>query len=378
MAMVLAPRERQAGERRVALVPAMVKSYLQAGLQVVVETGAGKLAGFTDDAYREAGAKIARDMPWEEASLCLTIHGVESESIAALSPGAAVVGLLAPDSDAFPRDAYEKAQVRAFALERLPRISRAQSMDALSSQATAAGYRAALLAAEALPRFLPMLTTAAGTIRPARVLVIGTGVAGLQAIATIRRLGAVVEAYDVRTAAKEQVESLGARFIATGVGAEAEGGYARELTEEEKSQQAEILARHVATANALITTASVPGRPAPRIISKAMVESMAPGAVIVDLGASGGGNCELTKPGKTTVHAGITLVGPTNPASGVAYHASEMYARNGYNFVAPWFGKNGALNIPAGDEIYIASLVSGALPDAEASAGAQTEEEGSS
>lgn len=378
MAMVLVPRERQAGERRVALVPGMVKSYLQAGLQVVVEAGAGKAAGFMDDAYRETGAKIARDVPWKEAALCLTVRGLEIESITTLSPGTAVIGLLAPDSADFPRDAYEQARVNAFALERLPRISRAQSMDALSSQATAAGYRAALLAAAALLRFLPMLTTAAGTIRPARVLVIGTGVAGLQAIATVRRLGAVVEAYDVRAAAKEQVESLGARFVATEVGAEAEGGYARELTAEEKARQAEVLARHVAMANALITTAAVPGRPAPRIISKAMVESMAPGSVIVDLGASGGGNCEFTKPDKTTVHAGVTLIGPTNPASGVAYHASEMYARNGYNFVAPWFGENGVLSIPAGDEIYIASLVSGALPGAGAPADAPPEKEESS
>jgi NAD(P) transhydrogenase subunit alpha len=233
----------------------------------------------------------------------------------------------------------------------VPRISRAQSMDALSSQAAVAGYKAALIAANALDRFLPMLTTAAGTIRPAQVLVIGVGVAGLQAIATAKRLGAIVEAYDVRAATKEQVKSLGAKFIDTGVSAEGAGGYARELTAEEKQKQQEVLDARIALADAVITTAGVPGRPAPRIVSRAAVERMKPGAVIVDILAENGGNCELSRAGETVQHGAVRILGPINLPAQLAYHASEMYARNLYNFLSPAI-KAGALAVDFNDEVF--------------------------
>ncbi|MGA7964965.1 MAG: NAD(P) transhydrogenase subunit alpha [Gammaproteobacteria bacterium] len=364
MALLFVPREQRGDEKRVALTPAQVARYRALGIEVVIERGAGTAAGFTDAAYREADARIAAKPLYAEADAVLTVRGLDAEAIAELKRGVAVVGLLAPYAEDFPVDAYRKAGALAFALEKVPRISRAQAMDALSSQAAVAGYRAALLAAIELPRFFPMLTTAAGTVRPARVLVIGAGVAGLQAIATARRLGAIVEGYDVRAAAREQVESLGARFVDVGVSAEAEGGYARELTAEEKAEQAEALGRHIAKSNVVITTAAVPGRPAPKIITKQMVEGMEAGSVIVDLAAVGGGNCELTQPGKTTRHKGVSILGPTNPAAALAGHASELYAQNCYNFVAPWFGEAGVLAIPADDEVYTASLVAGELPSA--------------
>lgn len=371
--ILLVPRERMGDEKRVAVAPAQVARYGGLGIEVVVERGAGTAAGFTDAAYKEAGATIAAKPDWGAADVVLTVRGLDAGSISELKRGAAVVGLLAPYAEDFPGAAYREAGVLAFALEKLPRISRAQTMDALSSQAAAAGYRAALLAAVELPRFFPMLTTAAGTVRPARVLVIGAGVAGLQAIATARRLGAIVEGYDVRAAAREQVESLGARFVDVGVSAEGEGGYARELTEEEKAEQAEALGRYIAKSNVVITTAAVPGRPAPKIVTKKMVEGMDAGSVIVDLAAVGGGNCELTQPGKTARHKGVSIVGPTNPAAALAGHASELYAQNCYNFVAPWFGEEGRLAIPADDEIYVTSLVAGELPGAPQQSSTDTE-----
>lgn len=371
--ILLVPRERISDEKRVALAPAQAGRYGQSGIEVVVERGAGTAAGFPDAAYKEAGAKIAAKPDWAAADIVLTVRGLDADTVKSLKRGAAVVGLLSPYAEDFPAEAYREAGVRAFALEKLPRISRAQSMDALSSQAAAAGYRAALLAAIELPRFFPMLTTAAGTVRPARVLVIGAGVAGLQAIATARRLGAIVEGYDVRAAAREQVESLGARFVDVGVSAEGQGGYARELTEEEKAEQAEALGRHVAKANVVITTAAVPGRPAPRIITQKMVEGMAPGSVVVDLAAVGGGNCELTRPGKTARHQGVAILGPLNPASDLAGHASELYAQNCYQFVAPWVGEDGALAIPGDDEIYQSSLAAGELPRAAEAPGETTD-----
>jgi NAD(P) transhydrogenase subunit alpha len=242
-------------------------------------------------------------------------------------------------------------------MELVPRISRAQSMDALSSQAATAGYRAVLIAALALDRFLPMLTTAAGTIRPAQILVIGAGVAGLQAIATARRLGAIVEAYDVRSATREQVKSLGGRFVETGVSAEGAGGYARELTADEKAQQQEVLEKHIAAADAVISTAAVPGRAAPRIIRKEAVARMKPGAVIVDIAADSGGNCELTKPGETVVVDGVRVTGPMNLPAQLPYHASEMYARNIYNFLKPAIDKDGALAIDWNDEVFAQSVL---------------------
>ncbi len=354
-------RERITGEHRVALTPTQIARYATLGVQVVVERGAGTAAGFNDAAYREAGAKIAAQPPYDKADTVLTVRGLNAEAIARLKRGAAVVGLLSPYAEDFPEAAYRQAGALAFALEKLPRISRAQAMDALSSQAAVAGYRAALLAATELPRFFPMLTTAAGTVRPARVLVIGAGVAGLQAIATARRLGAIVSGYDVRAAAREQVESLGARFVDVGVSAEGEGGYARELTAAEKAEQAEALGRHIVRSNVVITTAAVPGRRAPIIITREMVEGMVPGSVIVDLAAVSGGNCELTQPGKTIRHQGVSVLGPTNPAAALAGHASELYAQNCYSFVAPWFASAGTLAIPADDEVYSTSLVAGDL-----------------
>jgi len=242
-------------------------------------------------------------------------------------------------------------------MELVPRISRAQSMDALSSQAAVAGYKAVLIAADTLDRFLPMLTTAAGTIRPAQVLIVGVGVAGLQAIATAKRLGAVVEAYDVRSATREQVKSLGAKFIETGVSAEGQGGYARELTEEEKAKQQEVLEARIAVADAVITTAAIPGRRAPRIISRAAVERMKAGAVIVDIPAESGGNCELTRAGETVLHQGVKIVGPVNLAAQLAYHASEMYARNLLNFLKPAIDKSGSLAIDWNDEVFAQSCL---------------------
>lgn len=361
-ATVFVPKESVKGEQRVALAPALAQKYLDHGVRLLVEAGAGKAAGFPDAAYD--GAEVVHEPAFADADVVLTVRGLAAEQAGQLKHGAAVIGLLAPHDDGFPAESYSKACARAFALEKLPRISRAQSMDALSSQAAAAGYRAVLLAALELPRFFPMLTTAAGTVRPAKVLVIGAGVAGLQAIATAHRLGAIVEGYDVRPAARSEVESLGARFVDTGVGAEGEGGYARELSGEEKQQQADKLAEHVAKANVVITTAAVPGKPAPKILDAKMVEGMTAGSVIVDLAAASGGNTGLTKPDKTTRHKGVAILGPTNPAAGLAAHASEMYARNCYNFVAPWFGEDGAIVIPTDDEIYTATLVAGELPEA--------------
>ncbi|MEQ8953679.1 MAG: NAD(P) transhydrogenase subunit alpha, partial [Gammaproteobacteria bacterium] len=246
--------------------------------------------------------------------------------------------------------------ISAFSIELIPRISRAQAMDALSSQASIAGYKAVLLSAYYLGKFFPMLTTAAGTIRPSKVLVIGAGVAGLQAIATARRLGAIVEGYDVRAAVKEQVESLGARFVDIEIKAEGSGGYARELTEEEKQQQQDILAKHVAAADVIVSTAAIPGRPSPRIISTAMVEGMKGGSVIIDLAAEGGGNCELTRAGEEVLHKGVTVVGPVNVPATVGNHASELYAKNLLNFLELLI-KDGAINIDLEDEIINGSLV---------------------
>jgi NAD(P) transhydrogenase subunit alpha len=274
----------------------------------------------------------------------------------ALKKGAVVIGFMQayanPDLVRLLRD----RGITSFAMELVPRISRAQSMDALSSQASVAGYRAVLIAASTLERFLPMLTTAAGTIRPATVLVIGAGVAGLQAIATARRLGAVVEAYDVRGATKDQVKSLGAKFIETGVSAEGAGGYARELTPAEKAKQQEVLDARIAVSDAVISTASVPGRAAPRIITQAVVERMKAGSVIVDIAAEQGGNCELTRAGETVVHGGVKIVGPVNLPATLPYHASEMYSRNLFNLLKPALA-SGALSIDWKDEVFAGAVL---------------------
>lgn len=349
-------RETAPGERRVALTPALVPRFQALGLNTVIEAGAGLAAGIPDTSYADAAVEASREAVLADTRLLLCVQPPPAEVIAALPRDAIVVGLLQPFQGADKLRALVSRDLTSFAMELVPRISRAQSMDALSSQAASAGYEAALIAASELDRFLPMLTTAAGTIRPAKVLVIGAGVAGLQAIATARRLGAQVEGFDVRAATREQVESLGAKFVDTGVKAEGEGGYARELTEDEKKQQQDVLAKHISLADAVITTAAIPGRPAPKIVTRAMVDGMKPGAVIVDLAAEGGGNCELTKAGETVVAGSVRIVGPVNLPSRIAEHASEMYSRNLLNFVTPWFS-DGAMNIDWNDEVYAKSVL---------------------
>jgi proton-translocating NAD(P)+ transhydrogenase subunit alpha len=345
-------RECVPGETRVSLVPEVAEKLAATGARVLIERGAGVSAQFPDALYKRVEWADSAAAVLSQADVLLTVQPPDLAQISALRPGSVVIGYMQAHARPAEVKALRDRKICAFAMEFVPRISRAQSMDALSSQAAIAGYKAVLIAANTLDRFLPMLTTAAGTIRPAQVLIVGVGVAGLQAIATARRLGAVVEAYDVRSATKEQVRSLGAKFIDTGVSAEGQGGYARELTEEEKAQQQSVLEARVALADAVITTASVPGRRAPRIISRAAVERMKAGAVIIDLAAESGGNCELTRAGETVVHQGVKIVGPVNLPAQLAYHASEMYARNLYNFLKPAIDKTGALAIDWQDEVF--------------------------
>ena len=316
-------RETAPGERRVALVPETAAKLAAAGFEIVVEPGAGAAASFPDDAYAEAGATIGS--PWEADA----IVSVRTPDISHLRSGQLLIGFLDPLGDPAGVERLASAGVVAFAMESIPRITRAQSMDALSSQATVGGYKAALLAAETLPRFFPMLITAAGTVPPAKVLVIGAGVAGLQALATARRLGAVVTGFDVRPVVREQIESLGANWLDLGLaGAEGEGGYARELTPEEMQAQQQALEARIADFDAVITTAAVPGRAAPKIIPASAVAAMRVGSVIVDLAAETGGNCELTVPGEIVEREGVTIVGSTNLPSTMPYHASTLYSRN--------------------------------------------------
>jgi H+-translocating NAD(P) transhydrogenase subunit alpha len=348
--------ESAPGETRVSLVPEIAAKLAATGAHLLLETGAGVKAQFPDALYQnvewaDSAAVLAR------SDVLLTVQPLTSAQINVIKSGAVVIGFMQAYARPGEVRALRDRNITSFAMEFVPRISRAQSMDALSSQAAIAGYKAVLIAADTLDRFMPMLTTAAGTIRPAQVLVVGVGVAGLQAIATARRLGAVVEAYDVRSATKEQVKSLGAKFIDTGVSADGTGGYARELTDAEKAQQQEVLDSRIAVADAVITTASVPGRRAPRIVSRAAVERMKAGSVIVDIAAESGGNCELTQPGQMIVHSGVRIVGAVNLASSLAYHASEMYSRNLYNFLKPAIGKTGDLAIDWQDEVFAQSCL---------------------
>jgi NAD(P) transhydrogenase subunit alpha len=323
------PRERATRETRVALVPESVERLAGAGHEVTVEAGAGKAAAFPDEAYRDAGARIAGFADVAGADVVAAVRLPGPEQLDALRPGVALVGFLAPLSDPEGIERLTERGVVGFAMESVPRITRAQGMDALSSQATVSGYKAALIAAERLPRFFPLLMTAAGTVPPAKVLVLGAGVAGLQAIATARRLGAVVSAFDVRPAVKEQVESLGAVFLELGVrGEETEGGYARELTPDEQRRQQDELEQRLPEFDVVITTALVPGRPAPRLIPAAAVGAMRAGSVIVDLAAEAGGNCELTRPDEEVDAAGVTIVGWTNLPATMPGDASRLYARN--------------------------------------------------
>jgi NAD(P) transhydrogenase subunit alpha len=350
------PRETTQGERRVALVPESVGKLSAVGFELVVEPGAGEAASFPDDAYTEAGATLGD--PWE-ADGVVKVRKVSGDDRERLHAGQFLIGFLEPLSDQAGVEALGARGVTAFALESVPRITRAQPMDALSSQATVGGYKAALLAAEHLPRFFPMLMTAAGTVPPAKVLVIGAGVAGLQAIATARRLGAVTTGFDVRPVVREQIESLGANWLDLGVtGGETEGGYARELTAEEMEAQQRGLEGRIAEFDAVITTAAVPGRPAPKIIPASALEAMRPGSVIIDLAAETGGNCELTQPGDIVERDGVTLVGLTNLPSTMPYHASTLYSRN-VQALLLHLAPEGELTLDWSDEITSGACVAG-------------------
>jgi NAD(P) transhydrogenase subunit alpha len=347
---VVAIRERAANERRVAISPEIAKKLKSLGANTLIETGAGSGANLPDSAFPEVETAPDAASALARAEVLLKVQPPTLEEIALLPKGSIVISYLQPHADAERTRALRDRGITAFAMELLPRTTRAQAMDVLSSQAGMAGYKAVLIAAQTSGKFFPMLTTAAGTIRPSKVLIVGAGVAGLQAIATARRLGAQVEGFDVRPETREQIESLGAKFLDLGVSAAGSGGYARELTPEERAEQQQKLADHLRNIDVIVTTAAVPGRKAPRIITAAMVDGMKPGSVIVDLAAETGGNCELTKPGETWVHNSVTIVGPVNLPSMGAIHASEMYARNLYNFLALML-KDGALTLDWDDEL---------------------------
>ena len=344
------PAERVPGERRLPVVPDMIKKYQGLGAELLLETGAGRPAHFADAVFSGARLMASGVEVCAAADVVLCVQPPSPELIAAMRPGSVLLGMLQPWSDAARARLLMERRITSFALELLPRITRSQSMDALSSQAAVAGYECALIAADHSPKFFPMLTYAAGTIRPAKVLVIGAGVAGLQAIATARRIGAMIEAYDVRPETREQVESLGAKFVDTGVSAAGAGGYARELTDEEKARQAERLAKAVAQCDALITTAAIPGRRAPKIITADMLARMKPGAVVVDMAAESGGNVEGTVAGEKVWINDVLVIGPTHIASRMPVHASEMYAKNLFNFISP-FIRDGALALDWDDEV---------------------------
>jgi H+-translocating NAD(P) transhydrogenase subunit alpha len=353
---VAVPTENLPGEHRVALIPEVVRKLAKLDVEVLVEAGAGAKAHYQDSEYDAARIVTDTASLYSEADVVLAVQPPLAEAIGKLREGAVVIGLLLPFQRLDHINHLKERKITSFAMELVPRISRAQSMDVLSSQAAVAGYKAVLMAANLSQRFFPMLTTAAGTIRPAKAVIIGAGVAGLQAIATARRLGAIVEGYDVRAATKEQVESLGAKFIDIDVAAEGSGGYARELTEAEKQQQQAVLAKHIAAADVVITTAALPGRPSPKIIPTSMVNDMKPGSVIIDLAAEGGGNCELTQAGKQIDHNGITIYGPLDVPSMLAVHASEMYAKNLLNFLTPMI-KDGQLSPDWDDEVIAESAL---------------------
>jgi H+-translocating NAD(P) transhydrogenase subunit alpha len=343
------PKETAPGETRVAVVPDTVRRLGESGVDVLVERGAGEAASFLDDAYGKAGAKVVADV--YDAELVCKVQKPSPDELGRLREGTTLVALLQPLTDPAGVRALAERGITAFSMDSIPRVTRAQPMDALSSQSTVAGYKAAILAAEHLGKFFPMLTTAAGTIPPAKVLVLGAGVAGLQAIATARRLGAVVSAFDVRPVVKEQVESLGATFLELDVeGAEGVGGYAVALAEDQHQREQELIGRHAQESDAVITTALIPGRPAPVLLTEAAVGGMRAGAVIVDLAAEAGGNCEATEPGETVVRAGVTIVGLTNVPATMPVHASQMYSRNVHAFLTPMLA-DGELRPDWDDEI---------------------------
>jgi len=349
---VAVPKEITAGERRVALTPDAAGRLVKSGCAVAVQSGAGAAAGFLDAAYQSAGATIAPDAAglYGQADFVLKVQRPQDAEVALLRSGWALIAFLTPLTAPATASLLAERKVTSFSMELIPRISRAQGMDALSSQATVSGYKSVLLAADALPKFFPMLMTAAGTIAPSKVLVLGAGVAGLQAIATARRLGAVVSGFDTRPVVKEQVESLGATFVAPPITGEGTGGYARELTADEQSTNRDALGKNVADSDVVITTALVPGRRAPILITEDMVKAMRPGSVIVDLAAEAGGNCQTTSPGTTTVSHDVTVIAPINLPSSMPLHASQLYAKN----VLALFDhlvKDGKLDLDMNDEI---------------------------
>lgn len=357
--VIAVPREMAEGERRVAIVPEVAQKLTRAGLEVWIEHDAGKGAYYPDDMYEAAGAKTmsSRTDLLRGGRIVLCVQPLAVADIDQLTEGTIVIGFMNPGRNRESITRMRDRKITAFALELVPRITRAQSMDALSSQATAGGYTATVMGAAHCPKFLPMLTTAAGTIRPATVLILGAGVAGLMAIATAKRLGAVVEAYDVRRAADEQVRSLGAKFLELEINAEGQGGYARELTPEEKVKEQEMVSAAVARADIVITTASIPGRKAPLLITRETVGRMRPGAVIVDLAAESGGNCELTQPGKTVQEHNVTILGPLNLPAQIAFHSSQMFSKNLHSFLGLLLDKEGMIVREYSDEILAASLL---------------------
>ena len=354
---VAIPRETAEGERRVAISADVINRLSKLGIETFIESGAGKAANIADSAYKGASLFESMQSTNPDADIIWCVQAPTEEEIDNIKEGSILIGTLLPYK--YP-ERVKKLQARnitSFSMEFVPRISRAQSMDVLSSQASIAGYKAAIMGADLLGRFFPMLTTAAGTVRPSKVIVIGVGVAGLQAIATAKRLGAVVEAYDVRPETKQQIESLAAKAIQLDISATGEGGYARELSVAEKQQQQDELASYISKANVLITTAAVPGRPAPKIVPNSTVEMMQAGSVIIDLAAESGGNTDLTQPGKTINHQGVIIHGPLNVASQVPEHASEMYAKNLFNFTAPMVSEAGELAIDFKDEVIAGALL---------------------
>lgn len=349
------PKESAEGERRVALTPNAVSRLAGGGIQVVVESGAGDEAFFSDEEYQEAGATTARSA-YESADLVVAVR--KPDDLSSIATGTALAAVIQPLVDHAAVRSLAEAGVTSFSMDTIPRIARAQSMDVLSSMASLAGYKAAIIAADALGKLFPMMMAASGTTPPAKGLVLGAGVAGLQAIATARRLGAVLSGYDVRTVVREQVESLGATFLEVELDEDAEdaGGYARELSEEARRKGQELVHSAVQEMDFVITTAAIPGRPAPKLIDTDMVRDMRPGAVIVDLAAETGGNCELTKPGETVVENGVTIVGPLNLPSSMPTHASQMYARNMLNFINH-IVRDGEIVIDDEDEITKGCLI---------------------
>ena len=352
--------ETQPGETRVALIPATVRELAKIECDVTVTSGAGVASHFADEEYKEAGATVVVDTAaaMQGAQIVVKVQAPSDEEIEGLPDGVVLVSLLSPLTEPELIGRLAKAGVSAFALEMIPRITRAQGMDVLSSQATVAGYKAVLMGADALSKFLPMFMTAAGTIRPGKVLVLGAGVAGLQAIATARRLGAKVEAFDVRPEVKEQIESLGAKFLETehDVTAEGEGGYAKELSAEQHQRELELIAAHIVDTDLVITTAQIPGRPAPRLITEKMVDSMRPGSVIVDFAAASGGNCAGAVEGETVIRNGVKIIGPANLPAGIPVHASQMFAKNVANLLKELVTE-GELSLDFDDEVVDGSCV---------------------